>query len=92
MLHSIYDSYPIVFDSPGRNKARAREYTEFKKKWGFIDIFYQMCNEDITKTREIYQFYLSDFMQYLSYSIERQYAEEKDEKYQDNLRKARKGR
>jgi hypothetical protein len=51
-----------------------------------------MCNEEITKIGEVYQIYLVDFLQYLSWSIDRQEAEKEQDKFEEQLRKAKNGR
>lgn len=53
---------------------------------------FEAAGEDPLKAIEIKQMYLTDFMVWLSYMIEKGEAEEEEEKFQDNLRKARKGR
>lgn len=92
LMANIRESYPIVFKGHGSPRPRTAAYTAFKEKWGIIDIFYQMCNEEITKIGEIYQIYLADFLQYLSWSIEKQDAEREQEKYEEQLRKSKRGR
>lgn len=92
MLHNIRDDYPIVFESRGSNKPRARAYTQFKEKWGFIDVLYQIADEKIEKVGEIYQIYLADFLQYLSWSIEKIEAEREQDKYEEQIRKSQRGR
>ena len=91
-MGDIKSSYPIVFSSKGSHKPRARAYTDFKEKWGFIDILYQVADEKITKVGEVYQLYLSDFLQYLTWSIERQEAEREQDKFDEQRRKANRGR
>lgn len=51
-----------------------------------------MADTKITKVAEIYQIYLTDFLQFYSYLIQKGDVEEKEDAYQDNLRKMRKGR
>lgn len=53
---------------------------------------FEAAGEDPLKTIEIKQMYLTDFMVWLSYMIEKGEAEEEEDKFQENLRKARKGR
>ena len=45
--------------------------------------------ETLHKIGEVYQTYLSDFLQYMTYLIDKQQAEDEEEKYQDTLRKAK---
>lgn len=51
-----------------------------------------MADTKITKVAEIYQIYLTDFLQFYSYLIQKGDVEEKEDAYQDKLRKMRKGR
>ena len=51
-----------------------------------------MADEKITKIAEVYQIYLMDFLQFYSYLIEKSDVDDKEETYQENLRKMRKGR
>lgn len=92
MLHDIRDAYPIVYGSGGSNKPHSQEYREFKEKWGLIDTIYQIAEKKIEKVAEIYQIHLNDFLQYLSYTIEEQRVDEIEDKYQDKLRRAKRGR
>lgn len=51
-----------------------------------------MANEEITKVAEVNQLYMMDFLQFLTYSIQKSDAEEAEDKFQDQQRKLRKGR
>ena len=51
-----------------------------------------MAGEKIEKVHQIYQEYLADTLQFLTYSLEKAKAEEIEDKFQENLRKAKKGR
>lgn len=51
-----------------------------------------MADEKIEKIAEINQQYLNDTLTFLSYLITKQEAEEEEDKFQENLRKAKKGR
>ena len=50
-----------------------------------------MCDSKIEKVKEIYQEYLTDYLQFLSYLIDKGEAEEAQEKFDEERRKARKG-
>lgn len=91
-MHNISSTYTVVFKSGRSTKPRTAEYTEFKEKWGFIDTLYQAADAQGKKVEEIYQDYLSDFLQYLSWCIEKNKAEEAQEKYDEQLRQAKRGR
>lgn len=51
-----------------------------------------MADEKITKIAEVYQIYLTDFLQFYSYLIEKSDVDEKEDKFQDQRRKLNKGR
>ena len=51
-----------------------------------------MCDEKIEKIGEISGLYLSDYLQFLSYLIDKGEAERQEDEFQENLRKAKKGR
>lgn len=89
---SIISSYPVIFSGRGSNKPHSAEHRQFKEKWGNIGVLYQIVEKKIEKVAEVYQYYLADYFQLLSYMIEEAEAEEAEEKYQDMLRKAKKGR
>ena len=49
-----------------------------------------MADEKIGEVEKIYQIHLNDFLQYLSYLIDKGEAEKQESDFQENLRKARK--
>lgn len=53
---------------------------------------YALAGEEITKVSTVYQTYLMDTLQFLTYMIEKGKADEEEDKFQDQMRKARKGR
>lgn len=91
-MASIAEEYPVVFNGRGSNKPHSQGYREFSQRWGFIKTLYEICDEKIEKVGEVYQIYLSDFLQYMTYLIDKQQAEDEEDKYQEVLRKAKKGR
>ena len=92
-LHNIADAYPIVFQGNGSHRPHSQGYRDFASKWGNIKTLYEICDEKIEKVGEIYQFYLSDYLQFLSYLIDKGEAERQEDEFQETLRKAKsKGR
>lgn len=85
----IRDAFPIVFENKGRNKPHSQRYRGFTEKWSDWKTFYEVCDEKIEKVRENYQLYLTDYLQFLSYLIDKAEADEEEMKYQENLRKAK---
>jgi hypothetical protein len=51
-----------------------------------------MADEKVEKVAEVYQIHLNDFLQYLSYLIDKGEAEKQEMDFQDNLRKAKRGK
>lgn len=91
-LASIAEEYPVVFNGRGSNKPHSQRYREFSQRWGFIKTLYEICDEKIEKVGEVYQIYLSDFLQYMTYLIDKQRAEDDEYKYQETMRRAKRGR
>ena len=92
LVGGIAEEYPIVFNGRGSNKPHSQEYRNFKEKWGFIDVVYQVADEKAEKVAQVNQMYLNDFMQYLSWMIDKSQVDEVEERYQESLRKARRGK
>lgn len=55
-------------------------------------ICFEAAGENPLEAVKIKQMYLTDFMVWLSYMIEKGEAEEEDEKFLENLRKAKRGK
>lgn len=51
-----------------------------------------MADEDITKVAEIYQIYLSDALLWLTFKIKKAEVDEKEDAFQEQRRKAMRGR
>ena len=93
LLRNITDAYPIVFKSKGSNKPHSQQYRDFCSKWGNIKTMYEVCNEKADKIGEIYQMYLNDYLQYLSYLIDKAEVDRAEDEFQETIRRAKsKGR
>ena len=88
-MGSIRASYPIVFDARGSHKPHSKEYRDFGEKWGAYKTLVEVADSKIEKIEEIYQVYLNDYLTFLSYMIEKSEMEEREDAFQDNLRKAK---
>lgn len=53
---------------------------------------FEAAGEDPLKAVEIKQMYLTDYLVWLSYMIEKGEADEEEDKFQEQLRKAKRGR
>ena len=51
-----------------------------------------MANEELEKVAKINQSYLNDFLQYLSYMIDKGEVDEAEMKFQDNMRRLKKNK
>ena len=88
-MGDVRDTYPTVFRNKGSNKPHSKEFRDFGAKWGSIKTLYEIADEKIEKVGEVYQLYLSDYMQFLTYLIEKGEVDEIEEKVQQALHKAK---
>ena len=91
LIHDIRSDFPIVFEGGGSNKPHSKEHRDFAQKWGIIGTVYQIAEKKIEKVEKINASYVNDFFQMLSYIIEEQQADEAEDKFQETLRRAKKG-
>lgn len=91
-MDCIRSDYPIVFEGRGSNKPHSAAYRNFCEKWGHVKTLYEIADEKVEKIERIYQLHLNDYLQYLSFMIEKQQVDDEEDKYQENLRKVKKGR
>ena len=74
-------------------KPHSQAYRDFCAKWSNIKTLYEICDEKIDKVGEVYQYYLNDYLQFLSYLIDKGEADRAEDAFQDQLRRAKnKGR
>ena len=91
-MDGIRTTFPYVFEGRRRNKPHSQSYRDFKEKWGIIDTVYEIADEKIEKIGEIYQIYVNDFLQYLTYMIQKQEMQQDEDSFQEQLRKAKRGK
>lgn len=92
MLRNITSSYPSIFASKRTNRPHSKTYRYFKEKWGFIDTLYQAADEKVEKVAEIYQLYLSDFLQWMVYMNDKAEADKAEWDFHEQREKAKRGR
>ena len=92
VISNIHESYPIVFKGKGASRPHSQGYRDFAEKWGAIKTLYEVCDEKIEKVGEVYQYYLADYLQFLSYLIDKGEADRAEDEFQELRRKATKGR
>ena len=82
--------YPIIFGEPQRaSKPHSDSLRKFSKKWNWIKTLYELSNEEIEKVEKTAQQYLTTVLQFLTYTIEKGWAEEDEDKFQSELQKRR---
>ena len=89
VVKHVAASFPIVFSNSGGNKPHCQAYRDFQGKWGFIGTLYQMADEKIEKIAEIYQEYLVDALQLISYMTERAKVDKEEDKFQEMIKPRR---
>ena len=89
IVKHVSSSFPVVFGNSGGNKPHSQAYRDFQAKWGFLGTLYQMAGEKIEKVAEIYQEYLVDALQLISYMTERSNVDKEEDKFQEMIRPRR---
>ena len=83
--------YPVIFgETKAPSKPHSPELNRFSNKWGWQKTLYELSGEEIEKIAKTAQIYLTTVLQFLTYSIEKGWVDEQEDKFQDNLRKQRK--
>jgi hypothetical protein len=54
-------------------------------------VIFDLADSKIEKVAQINQQYLTDFLTFLTYLIQKGEADDEEEKFQDNIRKAKRG-
>ena len=91
IVRTFSDAFPVVFKGGGSNKPHSQQYRDFGQGWGFQKIIYEMADNSITKVAEINQQYIQDTLVFLTYLIQKGEMEEAEDKFQETLRKAKRG-
>ena len=92
IIYKLRDTYEIIFTSRRPSRPKCKAYRDFKEKWGFIGTIYDVAEKKIEEIEKINQMYLSDFFQLLTYMIDESVANEEQDKFDEQRRKAMKGR
>ena len=50
---------------------------------------FELANEEVTKVEKVSRMYLTTVLEFLCYTIDKGYAEDDEEKYQETIRKQR---
>jgi hypothetical protein len=84
------DEFPVVFSGGGSTEPHSAEYRQFSQDWGFQKTLFELADEKIEKVAQIKQEYLTDILFYLTYLIKKGEMEKKEDKWQENRRRAMK--
>lgn len=87
-MANIRRQFPTVFEG-GSDKLHCDDYRRFNERWGWVGIAYKMAEKKIEEVERLYQKNLLDVLQLLSYLQEDALVDEKEDKFQERLRKAR---
>ena len=83
------DVFPAVFSGGGSHRPHSAEYKQFGQDWGFQKTLFELADEKITQVARVKQEYLTDTLFFLTYLIQKGEMEEKEDAFQENLRKAK---
>jgi hypothetical protein len=89
---NIRDIFDSLYANGGRHKRHCKQYKDFAEKWGNIKTLYEICDDDITKVEKATQIYLTTYLQFLCYMMDKGEAEEEEWKFQEQQRKLKNGR
>ena len=92
LMADIRTTFPYVFSSGGSHKPHSQRYREFGQDWSMQKIVFEMADNKITKVAEVNGQYLTDFLVFLTYLIQKGEMEEEEEKFQQSLRDAKRRR
>ena len=90
-MADIRETFPVVYGGGGSRKPHSAEYRNFSEAWGFQKVVFEMADEKIDKIAEVNQQYITDFLTFLTYLIQKGEMQEIEDKYQEQLRKAKRG-
>ena len=85
------DTFPVIFEGGGSRKPHSAEYRQFGQDWGFQKTLFELADEKITQVARVQQEYLTETLTFLTYLIKKGEMEEREDAFQENLRKAKRG-
>ena len=88
-MGSVKKTFSVVYGGGGSHKPHSKAYRDFGESWGMEKVLYEMADEKLEKVAEIKQQYLTDFLTFLSYLIQKGEMEEQEDKFQETIRKAK---
>ena len=91
-MASVQKEFPALYTNRGTTKQHSKEYREFNKRWGYQKTLFDLAGESLAQVSAIQQQYLTTTLFWLTYLIDKGEVDEKEEQFQDNLRKIKGGR
>lgn len=92
-MGNVRETFSYVFSSGGSHKPHSKAIKDLQESWGFQKVVFDLADSKIEKVAEINQQYLTDFLTFLTFLIQKGEADEEEDKFQETLRKAKsKGR
>ena len=91
LMARVRETFPVVYGGGGSRKPHSAEFRNFSETWGFQKIVFEMADEKIEKVAQVNQQYLSDFFLFLTYLIQKGEMEDQEDKFQENIRKSKRG-
>ena len=88
VIHTVRDTFQAVYDGRGSVRPHSAEYRNFSEAWGMEKVIFEMADNSLTKVARVKQEYLTDFLTFLTYLIQKGEMEEAEDKWQEARRKA----
>ena len=86
-MDAIKSTFPSIFEGRGSGKPTCAKYRRFSQTWGWQKTLFEMADEKIEKIAQVAQIYLTTFLNYLAYSIDKGEAEHAQYKFDEQRRK-----
>lgn len=90
-MGNVRDTFQVVFSGSRSNRPHSKAYKDLQESWGFQKVLYELADSKIEKIAEVQQTYLTDFLTLLTYLIQKGESDEEEDRFQEQLRKAKRG-
>lgn len=91
-MADIQKEFPALYTNRGTTKQHSKEYRDFHKRWGYQKTLFDLAGESLAQVSVIQQQYLTTTLFWLTYLIDKGEVDEKEDKWQESLRKMKGGR
>ena len=88
-MASVKETFGVVYGGGGSHKPHCKAIKDLSENWGLQKVVFDMADSQVQKVAEINQQYLTDFLTFLTYLIQKGEADEEEERFQDQMRKAK---